>query len=79
MTCNGKLFFSLISGDVLIMDNFGYFYFQDRTGDTFRWRGENVSTYEVESIISNHIHLKDSVVYGVEVKGKCLWCKGQRS
>ena len=60
---------AFLTGDVLKMDNFGYFYFQDRTGDTFRWRGENVSTYEVESIISNHIHLKDSVVYGVEVKG----------
>lgn len=60
---------AFLTGDVLIMDDFGYFYFQDRTGDTFRWRGENVSTYEVESIISNHIHLKDSVVYGVEVKG----------
>ncbi|XP_052095363.1 long-chain fatty acid transport protein 4-like [Mytilus californianus] len=60
---------AFLTGDVLIMDTFGYFYFQDRTGDTFRWRGENVSTYEVESIISNHIQLKDSVVYGVEVKG----------
>ncbi|VDI31151.1 solute carrier family 27 (fatty acid transporter), member 1/4 [Mytilus galloprovincialis] len=60
---------AFLTGDVLIMDKFGYFYFQDRTGDTFRWRGENVSTYEVESIISHHIQLKDSVVYGVEVKG----------
>lgn len=60
---------AFLTGDVLIMDTFGYFYFQDRTGDTFRWRGENVSTYEVESIISKHIQLKDSVVYGVEVKG----------
>ena len=63
------LFFT---GDVLIMDEFGYFYFQDRTGDTFRWRGENVSTMEVEAVISNIIKLNDSVVYGVEIPGMFL-------
>lgn len=57
------------SGDILVMDELGYFYFKDRTGDTFRWRGENVSTAEVEAVISNVINLKDAVVYGVEVPG----------
>lgn len=57
---------------MLLMDEFGYLYFHDRTGDTFRWRGENVSTNEVEAIISNHVGLKDAVVYGVEVPGECL-------
>ncbi|XP_024944990.1 long-chain fatty acid transport protein 4 isoform X2 [Cephus cinctus] len=57
------------SGDILVMDEFGYFYFKDRTGDTFRWRGENVATSEVEAVISNAIGLKDAVVYGVEVPG----------
>jgi acyl-CoA synthetase (AMP-forming)/AMP-acid ligase II len=33
----------------------------------FRWRGENVSTAEVEAVISNIAGLKDAVVYGVEV------------
>jgi acyl-CoA synthetase (AMP-forming)/AMP-acid ligase II len=33
----------------------------------FRWRGENVSTAEVEAVISNVAGLKDAVVYGVEV------------
>ena len=49
------------------MDELGYLYFRDRTGDTFRWRGENVSTTEVEAVISNIAGLNDCVVYGVEV------------
>ncbi|XP_053980372.1 long-chain fatty acid transport protein 4 [Hylaeus volcanicus] len=55
------------SGDILVMDELGYFYFRDRTGDTFRWRGENVATCEVEAVISNAIGLKDAAVYGVEI------------
>lgn len=42
-------------------------YFKDRTGDTFRWKGENVSTSEVEAIISNVVSYRDCMVYGVEV------------
>ncbi|GFS03074.1 long-chain fatty acid transport protein 4 [Elysia marginata] len=57
------------TGDILVMDDYGYMYFRDRTGDTFRWRGENVSTNEVEAVISNAIGLNDAVVYGVEVPG----------
>ena len=59
------------SGDILTMDEFGWFYFKDRSGDTFRWHGENVSTTEVESIVSNIIDFKDVVVYGVEIPGTC--------
>ena len=55
------------SGDILVMDDLGWLYFKDRTGDTFRWRGENVSSTEVEATVSNMIELKDAVVYGVEV------------
>jgi len=35
----------------------------------FRWRGENVSTTEVEAVVSNMVQLKDAVVYGVEIPG----------
>ncbi|XP_012689593.2 long-chain fatty acid transport protein 4 [Clupea harengus] len=58
-----------LSGDVLIMDKYGYMYFKDRTGDTFRWKGENVSTTEVEGTLSRLLDMKDVVVYGVEVPG----------
>ena len=53
------------------MDNYGYMYFRDRTGDTFRWRGENVSTFEVESQVSK-ITRTDATVYGVEIPGQTL-------
>lgn len=49
------------------MDEKGYIFFKDRTGDTFRWKGENVSTTEVEAIIHKIIGLKDATVYGVEI------------
>lgn len=55
------------SGDILVMDLLYNLYFKDRTGDTFRWRGENVATSEVEAVISNVVGLKDCTVYGVEV------------
>nr|CAD7418258.1 unnamed protein product [Timema poppensis] len=54
------------SCDILESDELGYLYFKDRTGDTFRWKGENVSTSEVEAVISNVANYRDTVVYGVE-------------
>lgn len=58
------------TGDVLVMDELGYLYFRDRTGDTFRWKGENVSTTEVEGTLSRLLDMADVAVYGVEVPGK---------
>ncbi|NXD88781.1 S27A1 protein, partial [Halcyon senegalensis] len=58
-----------LSGDVLVMDELGYMYFRDRSGDTFRWRGENVSTTEVEGTLSHILNQTDVAVYGVEVPG----------
>lgn len=60
---------AFLSGDLVVRDEYGYIYFHDRTGDTFRWRGENVSTTEVESVMSKVLSLRDVVVYGVTVPG----------
>ena len=57
------------TGDILTQDEEGYFYFRDRTGDTFRWKGENVSTNEVEGIISSFLQQQDVVSYGVQIPG----------
>ncbi|KAL0273773.1 UNVERIFIED_CONTAM: hypothetical protein PYX00_006373 [Menopon gallinae] len=60
---------AFLSGDLVVSDEFGYLFFKDRTGDTFRWKGENVSTMEVEAIVSNLVNYRDCVVYGVQIEG----------
>ena len=57
------------TGDLMRRDARGYFYFVDRIGDTFRWRGENVATSEVSETISVFPGVKDVTVYGVSVPG----------
>lgn len=57
------------TGDVVIYDELGYVFFQDRTGDTFRWKSENVSTNEVESVMAKILSLTDAIVYGVSIEG----------
>src|SRR5207302_8978591 len=57
------------TGDLMRKDEQGYFYFVDRIGDTFRWKGENVSTTEVTQMIAACPGVIDAVVYGVTVPG----------
>ncbi len=57
------------TGDLMRRDRHGYFYFVDRTGDTFRWKGENVATSEVAEVLSVFPGILEANVYGVEVPG----------
>uniref|UniRef100_A0A8D2DHM7 long-chain-fatty-acid--CoA ligase n=1 Tax=Sciurus vulgaris TaxID=55149 RepID=A0A8D2DHM7_SCIVU len=67
----GDLYYN--TGDVLALDRAGFLYFRDRLGDTFRWKGENVSTREVEGVLSQVDFLQEVNVYGVSVPG----CEGK--
>jgi fatty-acyl-CoA synthase len=55
------------TGDLMRKDEIGFFYFVDRVGDTFRWRGENVATSEVSDAISTFPGIKEATVYGVTI------------
>lgn len=55
------------TGDLLRNIGFGHAQFVDRLGDTYRWKGENVSTTEVENILLQHPNICEAVAYGVEV------------
>jgi fatty-acyl-CoA synthase len=57
------------TGDLMRQDARGYFYFVDRIGDTFRWKGENVSTAEVAAALTAFPGIRDANVYGVGVAG----------
>jgi fatty-acyl-CoA synthase len=58
------------SGDLLRRDAEGYYYFVDRLGDTFRWKGENVATMEVADRLSSAPGVTEANVYGVTVPGE---------
>jgi citronellyl-CoA synthetase len=57
------------SGDLLRDQGFRHAQFVDRVGDTFRWKGENVSTNEVAEVINGFPDIAESTVYGVTVPG----------
>lgn len=55
-------------GDLLVRDHDGWIRFGDRVGDTYRWKGENVSAGEVRDHICRMENVQDAVVYGVKLK-----------
>jgi fatty-acyl-CoA synthase len=57
------------TGDLMRKDERGYYYFVDRIGDTFRWKGENVSTTEIGEAIATCPGVVEAIVYGVSIPG----------
>lgn len=55
------------TGDVMNPQGMGHAAFSDRLGDTFRWKGENVATTQVEAALAEDKNIEESTVFGVEV------------
>jgi fatty-acyl-CoA synthase len=64
---DGDVWFN--TGDLMRSQGFGHAAFTDRLGDTFRWKGENVATTEVEAAVSTDPQVEECTVFGVEVPG----------
>ena len=72
------------TGDLMRRDAEGFYYFVDRIGDTFRWKGENVATSEVAAALAASPGVIEAIVYGVAVPGAegragmaLLGCEGE--
>jgi fatty-acyl-CoA synthase len=57
------------TGDLMKRDADGFYYFVDRIGDTFRWKGENVAASEVAAVLTAFPGIAEASVYGVAVPG----------
>jgi fatty-acyl-CoA synthase len=57
------------TGDLMQLDDKGFFHFVDRIGDTFRWKGENVATSEVNDAVHDCPGVVDATTYGVSIPG----------
>ncbi|MFK4510683.1 long-chain-acyl-CoA synthetase [Bradyrhizobium daqingense] len=57
------------TGDLMRLDDKGFFHFVDRIGDTFRWKGENVATSEVNDAVRDFTGVVDATTYGVSIAG----------
>lgn len=57
------------TGDLVRDQGYRHIQFVDRVGDTFRWKGENVATTEVEGALNRYVGVQEAVVYGVQVPG----------
>lgn len=55
------------TGDLLTIDLSGWVRFSDRIGDTYRWKGENVSTSEVAAEVLRSVLVSEALIYGVKV------------
>jgi fatty-acyl-CoA synthase len=55
------------TGDVMNPQGMGHAAFADRLGDTFRWKGENVATTQVEAALGQDKNVEESTVFGVEI------------
>lgn len=55
------------TGDLVRAQGYMHIQFVDRLGDTFRWKGENVATTEVEGALNTSAQVEQAVVYGVKV------------
>ena len=55
------------TGDVMSPQGMGHAAFVDRLGDTFRWKGENVATTQVERALSSNKAVEECTVFGVEI------------
>ncbi|XP_070706404.1 long-chain fatty acid transport protein 2 [Pempheris klunzingeri] len=63
----GDVYFN--TGDLLLHNHRDFLYFRDRIGDTFRWKGENVSTTEVSEVLGLIDSIQEANVYGVTIPG----------